>query len=48
MSSQDNFAYIKSKCERYIVFMPSWGAKDLCHIIIRDAYDNLSKKMKKF
>ena len=26
--------------------MPSWGAKDLCHIIICEAYDNLSKNEK--
>ena len=44
MSLKTYSAYIKSKCERYIVFMPSWGAKQVCQIIIRDAYDNLCIK----
>ena len=44
MSLKTYSAYIKSKCERYIVFIPSWGAKKVCQIIIRDAYDSLCTK----
>ena len=44
MSLKTYSAYIKSKCERYIVFMPSWGAKEVCQIIISDAYDSLCIK----
>ena len=44
MSLKTYSVYIKSKCERYIVFMPSWGAKEVCQIIIHDAYDNLCTK----
>ena len=44
MSLKTYYAYIKSKCERYIVFMPSCGAKEVCQIIIHDAYDSLCTK----
>jgi len=44
ISLKTYYAYIKNKCERYIVFMPSWGAKEVCQIIIRDAYDSLCTK----
>ena len=44
MSLKTYSVYIKSKCERYIVFMPSLGAKEVCQIIIRDVYDSLRTK----
>ena len=44
MSLKTYSVYIKSKCERYIVFMPSWDVKEVCQIIIHDAYGSLCTK----